>query len=168
MECFATNMHFDNPNHAGANAIVASAQARGIPVVSAKQMLDWLDGRNSSSYQNITWDGTALSFTINVGAGANNLKGMLPVLGSVGKLVQLTRDNTSVSFTKEIIKGIEYAFYPAMPAVISQLMGLITLLPSSPKLQQHLMLMARLPLPGLPMNRLIQGLIMDLLLIRLT
>ena len=34
---------------AGSAAIVASAQARGVPVVSARQMLDWLDGRNAST-----------------------------------------------------------------------------------------------------------------------
>ena len=35
---------------AGSDAIVASAQARGVPVVSAPQMLTWLDGRNGSSF----------------------------------------------------------------------------------------------------------------------
>ena len=44
---YVTNMHTDFPNHAGAQAIVASAQARGVPVISAKQLLDWLDGRNA-------------------------------------------------------------------------------------------------------------------------
>ena len=38
------------PTTPGADAIVAEAQARGVPVVSAAQMLDWLDGRNDSSF----------------------------------------------------------------------------------------------------------------------
>ena len=38
-----------------ADAIVASAKARGVPVVSAKQMLTWLDGRNGSSFGSIAW-----------------------------------------------------------------------------------------------------------------
>ena len=74
-------------NHAGANAIVASAQARGIPVVSSKQMLDWLDGRNGSSFEYIIWNTDQLSFTVNVGAGALNLRGMIPVVSDVGTLL---------------------------------------------------------------------------------
>ena len=50
---FTANMHTDNANSRGSNAIVASAQARGVPVVSAKQMLTWLDGRNGSSFGEI-------------------------------------------------------------------------------------------------------------------
>ena len=50
---FTANMHTDDPSSAGADAIVASALARGVPVVSARQMLDWLDGRNGSSFGSI-------------------------------------------------------------------------------------------------------------------
>ena len=39
------------PTTPGADAIVAAAKARGVPVVSAKQMLAWLDGRNGSSFR---------------------------------------------------------------------------------------------------------------------
>ena len=31
-------------------AVVSSAPARGVPIVSSSQMLDWLDDRNSSSF----------------------------------------------------------------------------------------------------------------------
>ena len=110
-------MHFDIPNHAGANAITGSAQAHGIPVVSAKQMLTWLDGRNGSSFGNLTWTNNTLNyflnFNISVGAGANNLKGMLPVNSENGELIQLTVGGSSVPFTTEIIKGINYAFFNA-------------------------------------------------------
>ena len=41
-------------------SIVASAQARGVPVVSARQLLTWLDGRNSSSFESLTWSGNSL------------------------------------------------------------------------------------------------------------
>ena len=50
------NMHTDGPPvapHPGAAQIVAAAKAYGVPVVSAAQMLDWLDGRNSSAFQNV-------------------------------------------------------------------------------------------------------------------
>ena len=112
-------MHFDNHDHPGANAITGSAQARGVPVVSAKQMLTWLDGRNGSSFSDITWTTDAVNyfsnFTVSVGAGANNLRGMLPVHSGNGELVSLTRDGSSVALTTEVIKGIEYAFFAATP-----------------------------------------------------
>ena len=39
---FTANMHTDNAFSAGSDAIIASALARGVPVVSSKQMLTWL------------------------------------------------------------------------------------------------------------------------------
>ena len=60
---FTANMHTDSASHAGSDAIVASAQARGVPVVSARQMLEWLDGRNASSFESLAWNGNTLSFT---------------------------------------------------------------------------------------------------------
>ena len=110
---FTTNMHFDNPNHAGANAIVASAKARGVPVVSAKQMLTWLDGRNNSSFGDLTWNGNTLNFTVMAAAGSRNMQGMLPVAVSGGQLSSITFNGSAVTIKKEVIKGIEYAFFPA-------------------------------------------------------
>ncbi|MCI0434063.1 MAG: Ig-like domain-containing protein, partial [Gemmatimonadetes bacterium] len=54
---FCANMHFDSPSHPGSDAIVAAAQSRGIAVVSARQMLEWIDGRNGSSFGSIAWTG---------------------------------------------------------------------------------------------------------------
>ena len=51
---FTANMHTDSPESAGSDAIVAAAQIRGVPIVSARQMLTWLDGRNGSSFQKLT------------------------------------------------------------------------------------------------------------------
>lgn len=110
---FTTNMHFDQASHAGSDAIVASAQARGVPVVSSQQMLTWLDGRNGSSFANLAWTGNQLSFTLQVGSGARNLRGMLPLLAATGQLTTLTRDGNPVAFTTETIKGVAYAFFPA-------------------------------------------------------
>ena len=56
---FTANIHSDgggNPS-AESDAIVASAQARSVPIVSAKQMLTWLDGRNGSSFGSLSWNG---------------------------------------------------------------------------------------------------------------
>lgn len=114
---FVVNMHSDNWygwSYAGSDQVVASAQARGIPVVSGTQMADWLDGRNSSSFGSIGWDGTTLAFTVAVGEGARNLMGMLPRRSGAVPLSALTRDGSDVPCTFETIKGVEYAFFPAI------------------------------------------------------
>ena len=76
---FTVNMHTDNPESAGADAIVGAVQARGVPVVAAKQMLTWLDGRNGSSFQNIAWNGKDLEFAVSIGEGGNGIWTMVPV-----------------------------------------------------------------------------------------
>jgi len=60
---FTANMHTDSASSAGSDAIVASAQSRGVPIVSGRQMLTWLDGRNGSSFGSIAWSGGTLNFT---------------------------------------------------------------------------------------------------------
>ena len=60
---FTANMHTDSASSSGSDAIVASAQSRGVPIVSAQQMLQWLDGRNQSSFNGISWSGNTLSFS---------------------------------------------------------------------------------------------------------
>ena len=63
----------------GWSAIVASAQAHGVPVVSARQMLDWVDGRNASSFgDDVVHAATCSSFTVDRDARANGLQGMVP------------------------------------------------------------------------------------------
>ncbi|MCW5920770.1 MAG: DUF4082 domain-containing protein [Saprospiraceae bacterium] len=111
---FCANFHTDRESsRALAAGLISHAQANNVPVVSAKQMLDWLDGRNGSSFGAITWNVNELSFDIAVGANANNLRGMVPVVSAVGTLLGITRNGGAVSYTTEVIKGIEYAFFPA-------------------------------------------------------
>ena len=85
---FAANMHTDYAELPDADALLASALARGVPVISSRQMLIWLDGRNASSFGSISWSGSALSFTINTGAGTWGLQAMVPTAASTGSLSQ--------------------------------------------------------------------------------
>ncbi|MGH2944313.1 MAG: fibronectin type III domain-containing protein, partial [Solirubrobacteraceae bacterium] len=113
---FTANMHTDGGNTnsaASAAAIVNSAKARGVPVVSAKQMLTWLDGRNNSSFGSIAWAGNALSFTVDAAAGSSGLRGMVPATGRGAALTTLTRNGSSVPTTRQTIKGVEYALFDA-------------------------------------------------------
>ena len=74
-------------------------------------MLDWLDGRNGSSFQGLSWNGTTLSFSVSVGAGANGLQAMLPTAVTAGALTTLTVNGSPVAFTRQTIKGVEYALF---------------------------------------------------------
>jgi hypothetical protein len=112
---FTANMHTDYNPSAGSDAIIASAQARQIPVISAKQMLNWLDGRNNSSFGNMTWSNNQLTFTVTARGSANNLKAMLPLYTESAQLLSITRNGALVPFTTQMIKGIQYAFFA--PAV---------------------------------------------------
>jgi hypothetical protein len=113
---FTANMHTDDVAHAGSDAIVASATARGVPIVSAKQMLTWLDGRNDSAFSSIAWSEASgtLTFTVTQGTGANGLQGMIPAQTAPGPLVALTRGGTAVPFTVQTIKGVSYAMFTAV------------------------------------------------------
>jgi hypothetical protein len=61
----------------------------------------------------VHWSGGALSFRVEVGAGARNLRAMLPARSASGRIDRLTRNGTPVPFDTRTIKGIEYAFFPA-------------------------------------------------------
>jgi hypothetical protein len=111
---FTANMHTDyNPSagSAGSDAIVASAQARGVPVIAARQLLTWLDGRNGSSFQTLSWSGGILSFSVAVGTGANGLQTMVPTSVAAGLLRSITLNGSPVAFTRQTIKGLEYAVF---------------------------------------------------------
>ena len=111
---FVVQAHNDASDYPGiAPDVVSSAQAHGVPVVTAQQMLTWLDGRNTSSFGSLSWNGNSLSFTVVVGTGARNLRAMLPVNSMAGTLTALTLNGSAVSFTTQTIKGVQYAFFAA-------------------------------------------------------
>ena len=87
-----------------------------MPVISYKQLLTWVDGRNASTIRGLSWSAGTLTFVTTVGAGANGLQTMLPVQGPAGSLTGITRGGSPVSFTVQTIKGVQYAFFPAATA----------------------------------------------------
>ncbi|HEY8460114.1 MAG TPA: hypothetical protein VIM99_07015, partial [Blastocatellia bacterium] len=93
--------------------LLDSAKARNVSMISAQQLLTWLDGRNSSSFGNPAWNGTQLAFSITVGAGANNLFAMIPNQTTGGRLGSLTINGSPVAFTVQTIKGRSYAAFRA-------------------------------------------------------
>jgi N,N-dimethylformamidase beta subunit-like protein/uncharacterized protein DUF4082/Big-like domain-containing protein/purple acid phosphatase-like protein len=113
---FTANMHTDfNPSNSQtwSTAIINAAKTRNVPVVTAKQMLDWLDGRNASAFQSLTWNSNVLSFNTSVGANANGLYALLPMTAPSGGLTAITYNGSPLAFTTQTIKGVSYAVFPA-------------------------------------------------------
>jgi len=105
------NLHTDTAIDYYSNDIVASAQSRGIPVVSALQMLTWLDGRNNSTFRGISWSANTLSFTVGAASGARNLQVMVPATTPSGNLASLTLAGAPVTYSLQTIKGLQYAVF---------------------------------------------------------
>ena len=108
------NIHSDNGEDTLSDFIVDSALARSVPVVSARQMLTWIDGRNGSAFEAISWSNDVLTFGIEVGAGATGLQALLPTHAAGTRLLTgFTRGGVPVAFDVQTIKGVEYAVFTA-------------------------------------------------------
>ena len=111
---FTANMHTDfNPSNGEtwAMSIVNSAKAHNVPVISAKQALDWLDGRNGSSFQSIAWNGNVLTFSTSIAAGTSGLRTLVPAVWGTSSISGILLDGAPVSYTTQTIKGIQYAIF---------------------------------------------------------
>ena len=110
---FVANMHTDVAGSSGSDAIINSALARRIPVISSRQLLTWLDGFNGSTFGTLSWTGNRLSFSINPARGADGLVAMVPIAD--GNTVSgVTRNGVAVTFETVQIKGISYARFPGV------------------------------------------------------
>jgi hypothetical protein len=110
---YTVNAHTDTASNPVSDGVLSSALARGIPIVSSVQMLNWLDARNNSSFGGLAWSGDALSFTITPGSGATGLQAMVPLHSSAGVLTGIMGPIGPVTLTIDTIKGISYAFFSA-------------------------------------------------------
>jgi hypothetical protein len=109
---FGINIHNDFPApQAGYEAIISAAQARDVPLISYKQLLDWTDGRNNSAIRGLSWSAGTLTFVTSVAAGASGLQTLLPLQGPTGTLSALTRGGAPVPYVVQTIKGIQYAAF---------------------------------------------------------
>ena len=80
-----------------------------MPVVTAKQMLTWLDGRNGSTFGAVPRTTTGITFTIAQATGATGLYAMLPVQGTAGPLTGLTRGGTAVGGSGDLMSRGRFA-----------------------------------------------------------
>ena len=63
---FVANMHTDTAAHAGSEAIVASAQARGVPVISASRCSSGSTAATDRRSAAFSWNGATLTFSVSV------------------------------------------------------------------------------------------------------
>ncbi|HTB26325.1 MAG TPA: Ig-like domain-containing protein, partial [Puia sp.] len=110
---FVMNMHTDEGIHPGSDAITTAAAARSIPVISAKQMLTWLDSRNGTVFSNMAWDNVNKKLSFHLATSAVNLQAMVPFNSADGTLIQVTQGGIPVTFTLQTVKGIQYGFFAA-------------------------------------------------------
>jgi hypothetical protein len=110
---FVANNHNDLGAVPGGDAVESAALARGVKVISAAQLLTWLDGRNASSFQGVAFNGGQLTFNIAQASGAHGLQAMLPINGSTGALQGLSRDGAPVATSTRTVKGVAYAVFDA-------------------------------------------------------
>ena len=107
---FTVSAHTDTAANAVNDAVIGSAATYGVPVVTAAQMLTWIDGRNSSNFANVAWSGNTLQFTVSPGAGSTGLQVMIPVVGPSGSLTGVTVNGSAATYSLDTIKGVSYAF----------------------------------------------------------
>ena len=107
---FAANMHTDSAYSTESDAVVSSALKKGIPVISARQLLEWLNARNAAKFSSIDWNGITLSFSVSSAAAARGLVAMAPV--PVGKNVsRVTYAGNIISHSISTVKGIRYVTF---------------------------------------------------------
>ncbi len=109
------NMHNDQPKSPQADAVISAALYNHVPVITAAQMLKWLDGRNTSSFQNLAWSAGRLTFHIDIGENANGLQVLMPISSEAGDLVSVTADGAPVPYQRRSITGLAFAAFPARP-----------------------------------------------------
>lgn len=94
--------------------LIAAGKARGVPMVSAAQLLTWLDARATASFTPVAWNGATADFRATVPAEARELmRGMIPLTTTRGVLTALTKDGQDIPFTAETIKGVRYGMFTA-------------------------------------------------------
>lgn len=109
----AFGTHFDFSTGFDAE-LIEIAIRNSIPMVSAKQLLDWADARNASSFESTNWNEGELSFSLDIDPGTHGmLKAMLPTKSLEGALTGIRTKGEAIDFVVETVKGVEYAIFDA-------------------------------------------------------
>jgi hypothetical protein len=90
-----------------AQAALTVATAHGVPVVSARQMLDWILARENTAITYVVYSSGSLSF--NLVNPAHNLQLMIPLAAGSRTLRSISLGSKAVSYSSATIKGVNYA-----------------------------------------------------------
>ena len=107
----AFGTHYDYRGDGFPENLLSSAKRNGVPIVSAQQVLSWVDGRNNSAFKGVLLDGSTLKFAVAAATGTHGLYAMLPI--GTHSLQSITYNGTQVPFSTSTIKGVMYALFPA-------------------------------------------------------
>ena len=109
---FGTHVDFHNDFD---RQLIGLASKRRVPMVSAQQMLDWVDGRSMSTFDAKGWDGHVFTFDIRADKRVDKtLQAMLPMTGAGGRLLEVRRGDALVAVETQTIKGIEYGLFQGL------------------------------------------------------
>jgi hypothetical protein len=107
------NMHTDLGPSNGSDAIVAAARRRGVAVISARQLLEWLDAREASRIDPATRAGEVLSFEVTASDRADELHLLVPLPADVASIRSATCDGVELAIRHELLGGTTHARLPA-------------------------------------------------------
>lgn len=90
------------------------ATDQGIPMISAKQLLDFAEGRNASQIADLEEEAGTVRFTVDPDSRVDGmLEAMLPVESPRGTLDELRIGAREIPVTVRNVKGTDYAFFTA-------------------------------------------------------
>jgi hypothetical protein len=98
------NMHTDLEGSNGSDAVVAVARERGVPVISARQLLEWLDGREASRISGHEPIAGGVRFVIEPAPGSEGLHVVVPVPRGL-RATSVHRDGETVTFEPSLPVG---------------------------------------------------------------
>ncbi|MGQ0830636.1 MAG: hypothetical protein ACT4OV_03065 [Microthrixaceae bacterium] len=107
------NMHTDLAASNGADAIVVAARARGVPVISAAQLLRWIDARAGSTIGQARRTARSITATVRVHPDAHGLVALVPLGADQRAAVSVTCGDRAVSFTHQVHAGVTHVAFPA-------------------------------------------------------
>lgn len=96
-----------------ADILVEEARRHNVPLISAEQLLAWVDGRNRSRFANLDWQDGVLRFSQRLAKGAEDAFVHLPLRATAGQLLGVRCNGQQIAFRMQEIKGLSVATFPA-------------------------------------------------------
>jgi hypothetical protein len=118
----AFGTHYDHTDDFE-DILIQVARQYAVPLISADQLLAWLDGRNGSRFEKLSWDGGKLRFMTHLAPGAEAASVMLPAAFDGESLARVTCGGQPMAFDIQTIKGLDMAFVPARAGACEAVYG---------------------------------------------